>query len=106
MNDLYITLPGAVDLDAVETIVDNVCAEEKLNATMKSTLKQYPGCIHWHFKHGKAAGVLEVTWWPRQNEDEDPLLWLSVHGNRMADWIDPKMLKLKNLIEAKLHGTL
>jgi len=100
MEDVFVVLSGTIDLDEVEAIVDSVCAGVGLYTSMKSTLKQYPGCIHWHFKNGKAAGVLEVTWWPRQQENKDPLLWLSIHGNRLADWIGPLLPKLKGLHEA------
>ena len=113
MTELEIVLPSAVNETRVETIVDEVCAAEKLHATMKSTLNQYPGCVHWHFKQGKARGVLEVTWWPsnpdkkqsRQQESAPPRLWLSIHGNRMADWIEPLMPRLKLLIEERLKDS-
>ena len=103
MEKLIVTLNATIDTAKIEGTVDHVCASEALSVSMKSTLKQYPGCVHWHVKNGKSTGVLEVTWWPRQEEEKEPLLWLSIHGNRMADWIKPSMLKLKQSLETKLR---
>jgi hypothetical protein len=47
--------------------VESACAAEGLRLTLKGTLKQYPGCTHWHYQRGKDRGTLEITFWPAQN---------------------------------------
>lgn len=100
MTDLDIKLPATVDSMVVQTIVDDVGRRAALKTTMKTTLKSYPGSIHWHFKKGTERGILEVTWWPRNAQP--PRLWLSVHGNREAPWTAELLPRLKAEIEARL----
>ena len=100
---LDIDVPKDADTDAVIAVVDAVCASETLHVSLQTTLKQHPDSVHWHFKNGRMAGVLEVTWWPRGEENERARLWLSVHGNRMADWIEALFPKLKVLLETRLR---
>lgn len=102
MEDIDIKLPVALDTNTVVAAVEEICANEALQITMKSTLKKYPGCVHWHLKKRDERGILEVTWWPRMQEKKPPRLWLSVHGNRNADWIFQLMPRLKTLIEKQM----
>jgi len=104
MQDFEIDLPSSVDPDAVMRAVENVCAKEALDATLKTTLKKYPGCVHWHFKRHNERGVLEVTWWAREEVAKPSRLWLSIHGNRQADWILELMPRLGKLIEAEISA--
>lgn len=102
MQELQINLPRNIDPNVVEAVIDEVCVSEALTITMKGALKMFPGSTHWHLKHGKERGILEVTWWPRPGETEPARLWLSAHGNRMAEWVEPRMPHLKAVIEARL----
>ena len=102
MMHLDIELPGTLDGGRVEATVEAVCATANLSATMKTTLKKFPGCVHWHFKKPGETGILEVTWWPRDNGTRPPRLWLSVHGNRTADWIDHIQPRIKKALEVSL----
>ena len=52
----------------------------------ESTLKQYPGCVHWHLNKPGEKGTLEATWWPKKRK-----FWLAVHENRRADWQEQVM---------------
>jgi hypothetical protein len=61
---------------------------------MKGTLANYPGCVHWHYKKGKARGTLEITWWERENR-----LWFKVAKGRTGDWIEGSITRLKGKIE-------
>lgn len=102
MTDIDIKLPVTLDANAVVAIVEETCTNETLQITMKSTLKKYPGCVHWHLKKHDERGILEVTWWPRMQEKKPSRLWLSVHGNRSADWILQLMPRMKTLIEEQM----
>lgn len=104
MTDLEITFPMARDADAVVAAVEHVATHEGLHVTMKDTLKKYPECVHWHFKSGKEPGILEVTWWPSGAGERPARLWLSVHKNRMADWIEAFLPRMKVLLEAQLSA--
>lgn len=76
-----IPLPHILEPGAVERLVEAACVAAGLTATMKGTLHAYPGCIHWHYKRGRVAGVLEVTYWPSGHR-----LWLSVQAGRTGAW--------------------
>jgi hypothetical protein len=102
MTDLEIMLHGKLGTEHVIAGIEDVLAGEGLNLTMRTGLKKFPGCTHWHFKKDQQPGVLEVTWWPRDGQSKPPRLWLSVHGNRSADWIDQLMPGLKTKIETRL----
>ena len=135
----------------VTRLIEEVAAELGLVATMRSTLKQYPGSTHWHFKklvpnrrglaqlaqsvgtcpmsafrlktdnrklktstvpvpfsaagletaskRGKQRGVLEATYWPRENR-----AWLSYRSGRDADWIPDAIRQFQRLVEKRLPG--
>ncbi|MEM6563863.1 MAG: hypothetical protein AAF665_05415 [Pseudomonadota bacterium] len=91
------------DDSAVAVAVQDVCKAEGLELQMKTSLKQYPGCTHWHFKRSSERGILELTWWPGEAEKRASRLWLSIHGNRQAEWISELIPKLKALIEKRLN---
>lgn len=86
----------------VAAVVHNVCRGEGLELQMKTSLKKYPGSTHWHFKRPTVPGIVEVTWWPGEAEHRVPRLWLSIHGNRKADWMSELMPRMKALIEKRL----
>jgi hypothetical protein len=81
MTVFDIPLPPLFDPGAVVRLVEAACADAGLTTTMKGTLRAYPGCIHWHYKRGRVAGVLEVTYWPSVQR-----LWLSVQAGRVGAW--------------------
>jgi len=59
-------------------------AARELNLTGKRlTMAKYPGCIHWHYHRPGVRGTLEITCWPKGDRT-----WISVHENRMGDWIE------------------
>ncbi len=72
----------AAGMDVIDCI--DVCIDDAgLTTTLKDTLATYPGSVHWHLKQGRASGVLEITYWPSAQR-----VWLPVHRNRRAAWID------------------
>ena len=101
MTELEILWPDNASVTDVVTAIETCCRAYTLTQTLKGTLAKYSGCVHWHFKQGKAKGVgtpkgvLEITLWPNQHR-----LWFGVHENRKAEWIDDAMTHLKTAIEA------
>ncbi|MEO0636314.1 MAG: hypothetical protein AAFY73_06660 [Pseudomonadota bacterium] len=102
MIEVAIDLSDAVDEWAVVEAVESACYQSDLHLQMKTGLKKYPGCTHWHFKRSSETGILEVTWWPKPTGSDTRRLWLSVHGNRKAGWISEVMPRLKSMIEQRL----
>ena len=102
MNNHDIDLPIDLDERSIAAAVEDTGAEAGLSLNMKTSLKKYPGCTHWHFKRPGQRGVLEVTWWPGDADIRPPRLWLSVHGNRQSDWISELMPRLRSRIEDQL----
>jgi hypothetical protein len=98
MIEVEVELPPGVDLATAETVIEEVCTAENLDAILKSTLITYSGSTHWHFKKGKARGIVEVTLWPQERR-----LWFSMHHNRSAGWIRLAMERLKGAIEQRLR---
>jgi len=97
MIDIEIKTSADPARASVPQVVEQAFAGEALIVTMRGTLAQYPGCIHWHVKRGKEPGTLEATWWPEQNR-----LWFKVATGRSADWIDKTAARLKTQIESYL----
>lgn len=102
MNNHEIDLPIDLDERSVAAAVEDTGAEAGLCLNMKTSLKKYPGCTHWHFKRPGQRGVLEVTWWPGDADNRPPRLWLSVQSNRQSDWISELMPRLRLHIEDQL----
>jgi len=105
MLEYDVAVAKTLEDDAVAVVVQDICGKEGLVLQMKTSLKKYPGCTHWHFKRPTEQGVLEVTWWPGNSEKRPPRLWLSVHGNREAAWISERMPRLGALIEKQLNAS-
>lgn len=98
MIDIEIQLSADVPRDSIPEIVEQALSAESLTITMRSTLVQYPGCVHWHLKRGKERGTLEATWWPQRNR-----LWVKVAPGCEGDWIAETTNRLKTLIESHLN---
>jgi len=103
MIELEIEVSTFLDDSTVAAAIQDACKEEALALQMQTSLKKFPGCTHWHFKHSTERGILEITWWPGQNEKRAARLWLSVHGNRRAAWADKMMPQLKVALDTRLN---
>lgn len=96
MDETPIVLPDGVEPARVAALIDAVLAETGLQVTMRDTLQQYPGCVHWHLKRGSARGTLELTLWPDAGR-----AWFSIHHNRVAPWIAPTIATLQEQLQAR-----
>jgi hypothetical protein len=83
MLEIDIPIPSHINNDSIPAIVEQTCAQIGLDLVTKGTLARYPGCVHWHYKKGKARGTLEITWWVEKSR-----LWIKVAAGRTGDWID------------------
>jgi hypothetical protein len=95
--EIEVEVPPTADPKRIEELVEAVCASAGLSVSLKGTLARYPGCVHWHFKHGRQRGTLEITLWPGHRR-----LWLTVHENRSAEWVPAAISSIKDELERQL----
>jgi hypothetical protein len=82
MVAIDISLKAAIAVEAIEQYT----YDRGLIITMRGSLKQHPGCFHWHLKKHKEKGTFEITLFK-----EGKKLQLSYHENRAGDWIPEEM---------------
>jgi hypothetical protein len=99
MREVEFKAPSAARLADVESIIESVCAAEGLATGKKGTLASFPGSTHWHFKRTKERGTLEITFFPR-----DRRIWAQIQDGRRADWIEPSLANIKQVVEENLRG--
>src|SRR5688572_17762825 len=97
MREIDVQLIENADLDAAQTLVERLCAEDGLRLTLKGTLAKYPGSVHWHYRRGRERGTLEITLWSLRRR-----LWFKVSDGRGGDWMDETIVRLKSALEAYL----
>ena len=100
MEILEIRLGEFDEAQDVAALIQGACEALQLEPTLIGTLTTYPGCTHWHYKTGKEKGVLEATYWPRENR-----AWLSYRTGRDAASIVPAIQQIKKSVEGQLGGT-
>ncbi len=88
MREIELVLPSAwlSDADLTADRLEDACLALSLRIRLKTSLKSFSGCTHWHFKlvGTKNAGTLELTWWPAQGR-----AWLKIARGRAGDWQVP-----------------
>lgn len=97
MIEVEIQIPANASREIVIGVVEETCIENNLSCTLKGTLVNYPGCVHWHYRKDKQKGTLEITWWEVENR-----LWFKVAKSRMGEWMDETLTKLKEQMEVSL----
>jgi hypothetical protein len=100
MTAFDVAISPAVDFEKIERAVDDACLGSGLTVHSKSTLRQYPGCVHWHIRKGKLTGTLEITLWPQIGR-----LWFVVHENRKATWIDDVLPVLRAHMQGRFENS-
>lgn len=96
MRQIEIPLTSSADGD-IERAIDESIADAGLRVTLRGSLRQYAGCIHWHVKRGDEPGTLEITFWPREHR-----AWFSIQDGRTADWIDDALMNLASALQRRL----
>lgn len=94
MIEVEIHIPEHIERMAIPTLVEQACLNEHLTLTLRTTLRAFPGCTHWHFKQEKERGTLEITWWERKDR-----LWFKVAAGRTGAWIETTIARLQAQIE-------
>ena len=97
MERFELQLEGNSRRDLTSTI-EGAAKTLGLLTTQVTTLSEYPGSVHWHFKKGKVRGTLEMTWWERKNR-----LWFKVAVGRTGAWVEETAARLRKQIERALQ---
>ena len=93
--------PGISLSDAARTI-EECAAAETLRVTLRETLSQYPGSLHWHWKRGREIGILEITLLNRERR-----IQLSVQAGRVGTWTTETMERMSEILPVSYtHLTL
>jgi hypothetical protein len=102
MVEIPVSIPESLSDNSrtsVEAAVAAASAASSLRIATAGSLKQFPGCSHWHLKRAGATGTLEVTWWPSRGR-----MWVSYHSNRVGDgWVVGAAVELANDIGRRLQ---
>jgi hypothetical protein len=93
-----VELPPSGDIRMVAETILRTCKSRGLAASVKTSLKSYPGSVHWHFKKRTGRGVVEVTFWAAKRR-----LWINVHSNRTGSWTAEEMRGLKADLEKQFR---
>lgn len=97
MREIEIRIPPTASLDHADALVEGCCQSVSLRLTLKDTLKQYPGCIHWHYKQDDEKGTLEITLWRAKRR-----LWFKISAGRQGAWMEAVIKELTGMLETGL----
>lgn len=89
MEVIPIALPEGVEGKAVAELVDHAISALGLEVAMRTTLKSYPGSIHWHLRHPQTTGTLEISYDPAAHR-----AWFSTRTGRTKAWVIEAMERL------------
>lgn len=91
MTEIELVPPNGLSVAEIEAAILGL----PLTVTLRGTLRQYPGCHHWHLKQNQEPGTLELTWWPKKNR-----LWFKIASNRLGDWMENAIADLRYSLSA------
>lgn len=94
MLEIDINVPSQIELAQWESAIEAGCLAHGLRVTLKGTLAQYPGSVHWHLKQGRQSGTLELTLWPPKQR-----LWFKIGAHRQGVWMGSVVPRLKKHLE-------
>ncbi len=94
MLEIDVTVPPTINLAEWESAIEAECLTHGLRVTLKGTLAQYPGSVHWHLKRGQERGTLELTLWPK-----DRRVWFKISAHRQGVWMESVIAQLKSHLE-------
>ena len=97
MREIDLTIPPTAAFDHADMLVETCCHALGLRQTLKGTLKQYPGCVHWHYQRGTEKGTLEITLWREKRR-----LWFKLSSGRQGAWIEQTVEELRVVRETAL----
>lgn len=94
MIKMAVSIPQGTDLEAIESAIEEACAEENLHPTLRDTLEKYPGSILWNFNRPRRFGTVSLVFWPQENR-----FWIVVPDEYVVEWMEPVIPRLKKNIE-------
>jgi hypothetical protein len=94
MLEIDVKVPTEIEWAQWEHAIEAACRAHGLRVTLKGTLAQYPGSVHWHLKQGRQSGTLELTLWPQARR-----LWFKVGAHRHGAWMELVIPQLKQQLE-------
>ena len=94
MLEIEVDVPPHIELTEWESAIEAGCLASGLRVTLKGTLAQYPGSVHWHLKQGRQRGTLELTLWSQTRR-----LWFKVSAARQGAWMASVIPPLKYHLE-------
>ena len=97
MQNIEIQLPPTASLSKAEKAIDATLAAVGLEVSLRGTLKQFPGCTHWHARSAGQSGTLELTLWPQQHR-----AWITIQSGRAADWIAERLPEVQSALHQHL----
>jgi hypothetical protein len=86
--------PRGAEPGPLDPAIERLARELGLQVAVKTSLKSYPGSVHWHFKKEGSVGTLEATYWPAERR-----VWFSVHSNRGGAWTTHAAVTFKTRLE-------
>jgi hypothetical protein len=98
MTEVEFAVPPGCGLSGAASLIEKACLGCGLRISTRATLRNYPGCIHWHVKRGIQSGTLELTLCEAKRR-----VWASVQDGRRAAWIDEALPRLKDAVETALR---
>jgi hypothetical protein len=99
LREIEISITSCAKCLQIEKTIEHAVAESGLRITLRTSLRKYPGCIHWHVKNGRMAGTLEITLWPQKHR-----AWFAIQEGRKAEWIQPMLPILAKNIKRMSRG--
>lgn len=100
MREIAIRIISRGAFGEIERCIDRAINDTALTITLRTSLRKFPGCVHWHLKHGREAGTLEVTFWPRERR-----AWFTIQSGRKATWIQEQLTMLNDAIQRRIGDT-
>lgn len=99
MIEIEIALQYNADFSALESRIEQLCAERGLLLKLKTGLAKFPGCKHWHYGRIDVKGTLEFTIWAKSGR-----CWITIHSGRYAEWVETAANELKIALESPYAG--
>jgi hypothetical protein len=98
VRELEIPFTSQADPNRIERSIDEAIADAGLAVTLRTSLKKFPGCVHWHVRRGREPGTLEITYWPKEHR-----AWFTIQDGRRAASIDGQAPLLADAIRRRLR---
>jgi len=90
-------VPVGMSLSNAARQIEEAIEGAGLRVSLRGTLAQYPGSLHWHLKRGKESRTLEITLLNRER-----YIRFAVHDNRTGAWTTDALAQLADTLRERL----